>query len=100
MENCERVARYVGNLNRDAWERDERTRDAVERCMERVCEAATRLGDAAGDLMPDQPWGAIRGMGNRLRHGYDRLDVDILWDVVQTDLPSLAAAARASRDAL
>jgi uncharacterized protein with HEPN domain len=59
-------------LDRQAFEQNEAMRDAVERCIERVCEAAYRLGQRAEELMPGQPWGDIRGMGNRLRHAYDR----------------------------
>ena len=64
-------------MDRQAFERDGKTRDAVERCLERICEAAHRLGGRAAQLMPNQPWSDIRGMGNRLRHAYDRLDLDI-----------------------
>ena len=42
----------------------------------------------------------IRGMGNRLRHAYDRLSLDIMWDIVQRDVPGLAADARAALDRL
>jgi uncharacterized protein with HEPN domain len=70
------------------------TRDAVERCMERVCEAAHRLGERAAELMPNQPWSDIRGMGNRLRHAYDRISLDVIWNAARNDLPSLAVDAR------
>jgi len=44
--------------------------------------------------MPGHPWGDIRGMGNRLRHAYDRMDVDIVWNTAQVRLPELATDAR------
>ncbi len=69
------------------------TRDAVERCLERVCEAVHRLGDQAEHLMPGQPWGDIRGMRNRLRHAYDRISLGIVWNAARHDLPRLAADA-------
>ena len=94
IENAERVARYLAGLDRQAFEQNEAMRDAVERCIERVCEAAYRLGQRAEELMPGQPWGDIRGMGNRLRHAYDRLDVAIIWNTAQLRLPELAADAR------
>ena len=53
-----------------------------------------RLGEQADDLMPGQPWSDIRGMGNRLRHAYDRVDVDILWRTATNRVTELAAAAR------
>jgi uncharacterized protein with HEPN domain len=46
------------------------------------------------ELMPNQPWADIRGMGNRLRHAYDRLDLDIVWNTARDHLPGLAADAR------
>jgi uncharacterized protein with HEPN domain len=94
IENAERVEGYVAGMDRSAFERDGRTRDAVERCLERICEAAHRLGERAEELMPGQPWGDIRGMGNRLRHAYDRVSLDIVWNTAQDRLPELAAEAR------
>ncbi len=64
------------------------------RCLERVCEAAHRLGDLAPVLMPDEPWADIRGMGNKLRHAYDNISIDVIWATVHQRLPSLEAAAR------
>jgi hypothetical protein len=49
-------------MDRQAFERDGKTRDDVERCLERICEAARRLGGRAAELMPTQPWRDIRGM--------------------------------------
>ncbi|HLH51659.1 MAG TPA: HepT-like ribonuclease domain-containing protein [Roseiarcus sp.] len=90
----ERIESYVGGRDRASLARDGRTRDAVERCFERVCEAAFRLGDQAERLMPNQPWADIRGMGNRLRHAYDRISLEVIWNSIQEDLPSLAAESR------
>jgi len=100
IENAERVARHLGGMDRQSFERSEWVRDAVERCIERVCEAAYRLGDHAEQLMPGQPWGDIRGMGNRLRHAYDRIDIDIIWRTAQLRLPELAAEAKRALERL
>jgi uncharacterized protein with HEPN domain len=94
IENAERVEGYLSGMDRPTFERDGRTRDALERCLERVCEAAHRLGGRADELMPGQPWGDIRGMGNWLRHAYDRVNVDIVWNTARDRLPALAADAR------
>jgi uncharacterized protein with HEPN domain len=100
LENIEYIEGYVADMDRDAFERDRRTRDAVERCLERICEAAFRLARAAAILMPDQPWADIRGMGNRFRHGYDRIDLDIVWNTVRNRLPSLKADAQRALERL
>jgi uncharacterized protein with HEPN domain len=81
-------------MDRAAFAGNGLTRDAVERCMERVCEAAHRLGERAAELMPQQPWSDIRGMGNRLRHAYDRISLDVIWNAARDDLPNLAVDAR------
>ena len=94
LENLERIQDYVAGLDREAFGGDTLRRDAVERCLERICEAAFRLGEKAAELAPSQPWGDIRGLGNRLRHAYDRIDLDILWNTVRDRLPSLKADAQ------
>ena len=66
--------------------------DAVERCLERICEASAKLGDMAAYLMPDQPWHKIRAFGNVLRHEYDAIEPDRLFDIVKTEIPRLSAA--------
>jgi uncharacterized protein with HEPN domain len=91
LDNIARVEGYTADHDRSALERDGLRRDAVERCLERVCEAAHRLGDRATALMPDQAWEDIRGMGNRLRHAYDQVDLGIVWHGVAEWLPSLKA---------
>jgi uncharacterized protein with HEPN domain len=65
---------------------------AVERCLERISEAAAKLGDVALHLMPDQPWQKIRAFGNVLRHGYDDIREDKLFEIVKSDLPGLCEA--------
>jgi uncharacterized protein with HEPN domain len=94
LENLERIQDYVAGLDRETFGGDTLRRDAVERCLERICEAAFRLGGKAAELAPSQPWADIRGLGNRLRHAYDRIDLDILWNTVRDRLPSLKADAQ------
>jgi uncharacterized protein with HEPN domain len=67
-------------------------RDAIERCLERISEAASKLGTMAEALMPDQHWQGIRALGNVLRHEYDNVDAERIWQIVVDDLPSLKAA--------
>jgi uncharacterized protein with HEPN domain len=89
IDNIASIRLYVGDLDAEGLAADRLRYDAVERCLERVCEAAFRLGDEAETLMPDQVWRAIRGMGNRLRHAYDQIDFKVIWEVVATRLTQL-----------
>jgi len=92
VENAQAIRRYVDGMDVTAFERDQKTYDAVERCLERISEAAAKLGDLALSLVPGQPWQEIRALGNRLRHEYDAIREDRLWDIVEVDLPPLCAA--------
>lgn len=100
IDNDERITRYLAGMDRATFEADGRTRDAVERCVERVCEAVHRLGDRAEALMPGHPWGDIRGTGNRLRHAYDRVEINVIWAAARHEVPVLAADARRALEGL
>jgi len=92
IDNAQAILRYTAGMNLEAFEEDRKTYDAVERCLERISEGAAKLGDQAVELMPDQPWQKIRSLGNRLRHEYDAIREDRVWDIVQTDLHPLCGA--------
>jgi uncharacterized protein with HEPN domain len=94
LDNITRIEGYLSGFTSEMFEDDDRTRDATERCLERICEAVFRLGARADRLMPGQPSGAIRGMGNRLRHAYDNIDLPLVWGTIQHDLPTLKADAK------
>ncbi len=53
--------------------------------------AAFRLDDQVARLMPGQPWGDTRGMGNRPRHGDGRITLSVIRCAVQNELPPLLA---------
>ena len=62
---------------------------ALVRLVEIVGEAANRLSIEDQSQYPSIPWRDIVGMRNRLVHGYDAVDVEVLWDTVQVDLPQV-----------
>jgi uncharacterized protein with HEPN domain len=94
IDNAERVASYVVGMDQNSFERNGLVWDAAKRCVERICEAVFRLGPRAEVLMPGQPWGDIRGMGNRLRHAYDRISPETIWFTADSRVPELEIAAR------
>ena len=75
-----------------AFREDIKTIDAVARNLQKISEAAIRLGSQAETLCPGPPWGDIRGLGNWLRHQYDRVDLETIWHTATEDLPPLKAA--------
>ena len=75
-----------------AFLEDLKTSNATERCMERISEAARKLGQVAEDLCPDVEWANVRALGNFLRHEYDRVDAARVWVTIEDDLGPLKAA--------
>jgi uncharacterized protein with HEPN domain len=68
----------------------------VERCLARISEAASKLESSAETLIPDQPWTEIRAIGNIIRHEYDIVDPQIIWNVISKDLESLKSSVEAA----
>jgi uncharacterized protein with HEPN domain len=64
---------------------------ALTRLVEIVGEAAGRVSEHSRGQHRKIPWREIVGMRHRLIHGYDQVDLDILWEVVRKDLRELVA---------
>ena len=62
---------------------------ALVRLMEIVGEAANRVPKEEQSRHPEIPWRLIIGLRNRLIHGYDAIDYEILWHILDRDLPEL-----------
>lgn len=62
---------------------------ALTRLIEIIGEAANRVSAKTQERYSHVPWSEIIGMRNRMTHGYDNLDLEILFDTVAHDLPNL-----------
>lgn len=82
IENIERLFSYTNCMSFEAYVADRKTIDAVERCITRLSEAATKLGPQAELDLPHHNWRGIRDIGNLLRHGYDEVVDDRIWYVI------------------
>lgn len=100
LANIELIQEYTRNYSYDAFAQDRKCQDAVERCVSRISEAASKLEDFVESIMPDQPWPQIRAVGNVLRHEYDRVNPVVIWSIVSEDLPPLKIAIQSALDRL
>lgn len=66
------------------------------RLLEIVGEAATRMPPEDRARYPKIPWTQIVGMRNRLIHGYDAVDLDVVWEIISQDVPRLILALEAA----
>jgi uncharacterized protein with HEPN domain len=69
------------------FEADYRINFAVVRALEIIGEAARRLPETVRQKYPDVPWRGMAGMRDRIIHGYDTVDLQVVWDVIKKDIP-------------
>jgi uncharacterized protein with HEPN domain len=100
LANIELIQEYTRNYSYETFTQDRKCQDAVERCIARISEAASKLEDTIESIIPDQPWSQIRAVGNVLRHEYDRVNPIFIWRIVSEDLPSLKTAIQSALDQL
>ena len=93
VDFSEKALSYTNGLNRDAFVSDERTYDATLRNIELIGEAATHVPNQVREANPHIPWRVIIGTRNRVAHGYLGLDDDVIWSIIQGDIPELLAEA-------
>ena len=84
LDSINMIVNFVHGLDLGAFREDPKTVAAVERKLLLISEAAMRLGEDADRLCPGLPWNNIRGIGNWLRHSYDRVDVESVWNRLST----------------
>jgi uncharacterized protein with HEPN domain len=88
VEACEKVNRYTNGFALEQFRRDEKTIDAVLRNLEVIGEAAKNIPDELRAKIPVD-WKRMAGLRDVLIHEYFGVDLDIIWDVVQTKIPEL-----------
>ncbi len=83
---------FVEGLTKDDFLVDKRTQQAVIMSLIILGEASTKVMDSYAEFTqahPELPWRSMRGMRNRIAHGYFDINLQVVWDTVQTALPEL-----------
>ena len=83
---------FVDGLTKDEFIADKRTQQAVIMSIIILGEAATKAMDSYASFAQarsEVPWRSMRGMRNRIAHGYFDINLDVVWDTVQMALPGL-----------
>ena len=92
LEAIDRAEQYIKGLSFDAFSRDRKTIDAVARNLEIIGEAANRLPDEFKEKHSNIEWHKVVGLRHRIVHEYFGIDLAIIWQILQKDLPSLQQA--------
>ncbi len=93
---------FVDGVTKEEFLDDKRTQQAVIMSLIIIGEAATKVMDAHAGFAQAHAqvqWRGMRGMRNRIAHGYFDLNLDVVWDTVQTALPELLKQLPALRQA-
>ncbi|MCA6122500.1 DUF86 domain-containing protein [Bradyrhizobium sp. WSM 1704] len=88
-DEIEGVALTIRGLSFARYQDSYIHRRAVERAVQIVSEAAGALSPDIQSRYPDAPWPSIIGIGNILRHEYQRLDDKQLWEIATVHMPKL-----------
>jgi uncharacterized protein with HEPN domain len=89
LDHAREAIAMAQGRNRADLDADRQLSLAMTRLMEIIGEAAARVSAETRGQHSQIPWPQIVGLRNRLIHGYDRVDFDILWQILENDLPAL-----------
>jgi uncharacterized protein with HEPN domain len=89
LEAITEIDDIVRGMNFDRFASDRRTRLLSERLLEIVCEASRSIPDDVKRMAPAIGWQEMVDFGNLLRHAYHSTRAEIVWDVIQGDLPPM-----------
>jgi uncharacterized protein with HEPN domain len=91
QEAIRRIADYASGMTYEAFLADTKTQDAVIRNLEIIGEAAKNLSEELRAKRADIPWKGMTGIRDKLIHHYFGVNLDIVWQVVTSELPPVVA---------
>jgi uncharacterized protein with HEPN domain len=86
---------YINQCKKNEFIDNVQLQDSVIRRLLVIAEAARRVSEATRQTFPTISWQEINGMRNRLVHEYDDVNLNIVWDVVQSEIPHLIEVLKA-----
>jgi uncharacterized protein with HEPN domain len=87
LDAIDKIELLVAGVTYDNFAADFRINFAVVRALEIIGEAAKRLPRSLREQYPAVPWRGMAGMRDHIVHGYDVIDLEIVWNVVTREIP-------------
>ena len=89
IESIHRIISYTEKFSYDKFLKDYKSQDAVIRNLEILGEAVKLLSVKIKEKYPHIPWKDITGTRDKLIHDYFGVNIDIVWDIVKTEIPKI-----------
>ena len=89
LDAIRNIADYITDMDETRFRSEKQTVHAVVWNLTVLGEAARGVPDEVVVAYPQIPWPQMRGIRNRIVHGYDRIDLEIIWEVATVELPQL-----------
>jgi len=89
LDSAKEAVEFAAGKSRKDLDDDRKLSLAIIKSIEIIGEAASKVSEACKAENDNIPWRDIIGMRNRLSHGYFDVNLDIVWETVQTDLPNI-----------
>jgi uncharacterized protein with HEPN domain len=89
LDHAREAVHFASGKTRADLDQDRLLALALTRLLEIIGEASARVAQTTRSQHQHIPWAQIIGLRNRLIHGYDQVNLDILWQIISSDLPPL-----------
>jgi uncharacterized protein with HEPN domain len=94
LDHAQEAIQMAGGRTRQDLDRDRQLNLSLVHLLEIVGEAAGRIPKEEQARNLEIPWPEIISLRNRLIHGYDQVDFDVLWTIIAEDLPPLVKSLK------
>jgi uncharacterized protein with HEPN domain len=91
LDMCRKAIDFVSGMEKSDYDQNEPLRLALTHIIQVLGEAARQVSQPFQDEYPEIPWHEIIGMRHRIVHEYMSVDEDVVWEVIQQDVPPLFA---------
>ncbi|MBU0711061.1 DUF86 domain-containing protein [bacterium] len=100
LESAQAIQGYVENIDLLTFIKDRKTYSATIREFQIIGEAVNNLSDDIKSNYPKTAWQDIKDFRNILIHEYFGIDLELVWNVIQEDLPELINIAKEIKKSL
>ena len=94
LQSGELILAYTAQCSKNEFDVNVQLQDSVIRRLLVIAEAARRVSATTRQTLPNISWQEINGMRNRLVHEYDDINLNIVWNVIQFEIPPLIEALK------